>query len=159
MCKDPGNIIVRWDQLHLLACCIAENRHYWSLALYCDVMACEWIAVRVFDNFLSLPSLLSSFKMSTFLCASLWSMPSWRADQWHSDAAAGTWTQSKATQALVHACQVVLACCPSLFGVPLTDVFTLGKRLHCHESLQSSKWFTMTLKSASRDEHRDSINI
>lgn len=141
-------LLVRWDQLYLLACCIAENSYYWSLALRCDVMACEWIAVCVFDNFLSLPSLLSSFKISTFLYASLWFMPSGIADQWRSDAAPGTRMQSKATQALIHACQVALTCCPSLFGEQLTDVFTLGKRLHRHESLQSSKWFTMTLKSA-----------
>lgn len=141
--QDPGNTTGQ-----MRPAVFAENSYYWSLALYCDVMACEWIAVCVFDNFLSLPSLLSSFKISTFLYASLWFMPSGIADQWCSDAAPGTWMQSKATQALIHACQVALTCCPSLFGVQLTDVFTLGKRLHHHESLQSSKWFTMTLKSA-----------
>lgn len=69
------------------------------------------------------------------------------ADRWRSDIVAEAQTQSKAMRALIHGCQVALTRCPSLPGVQLTDVFTLGDRLCRHESLQSSKWCVVTLKS------------
>ena len=55
--------------------------------------------------------------------------------------------QSKAIQALIHGCQVALTWHQTLLGLQLTDVFTLGNSQCRHDSLQSSKWHTVTLKS------------
>lgn len=56
--------------------------------------------------------------------------------------------QSKAMQALIHGCHVALTCHPTLPGLQLTDVFTLGNSLCRHDSLQSCKWYTVTPKSS-----------